>query len=174
MRQPVAPLPPPELSPPLRAPHLGLPPYRYVPGLGPHPLRHPQGHRWGHPVAPLALPWHLDPRWLHGLDLFDHRFYWEAHETWEQLWQGLDRSVPAAGMLQGLIQAAAAVLRAHAGDPASSTRLHGRARARLLRASRELGAVAFGVDLPATVQALDDFAGGGPWPLLGRPVPAER
>jgi hypothetical protein len=28
---------------------------------------------------------------LWGLDLFNHYYYWEAHEAWEGLWQVADR-----------------------------------------------------------------------------------
>lgn len=171
MSRALPPLPAPDPAPPLRAPHLGLPPYRYVPGASPHPLRHASGHRWGHPPAPRVTPWHQDPRWLHGLDLFDHRFYWEAHEALELLWHGLDRSDPAAPLLQGLIQAAAAALRAHAGDHRSAAALLVRARVRLQGAASALGPVVHGLNLPGTVRSLDAFHGGGPWPLLGRPSP---
>ena len=162
------PVPAPQPAPSLRTPHLGLPPYRYLPGRSPHPLRHPDGHRWGHPPPPRIDPWHQDPRWPHGQDLFDHRYYWEAHEALEFLWHGLHPLQPEAVLLQGLIQAAASVLRAHLGDPVSAASLHRRACARLNAAAAALGPVAHGVDLPATVAALDAHAAGGPWPLLGR------
>ena len=77
------PLPEPPDPAPLRV-ALALPPYRYVPGLQPHPHKHAEGH--GHaPVLPPLLLWH------HGLDLFDHRFYWECHEVLEGRWKTLPR-----------------------------------------------------------------------------------
>lgn len=56
----------------------------------------------------------------HGIDLFNHGFPWEAHEVWEPLWFAAPRDRPERSMLQGLIHAAAAAVKAKAGalDPA--------------------------------------------------------
>jgi hypothetical protein len=48
-----------------------------------------------------------DPRYIKGLELFNAREFFDAHETWEELWhatQGEPRD-----FLQGLIQAATAL-----------------------------------------------------------------
>jgi predicted metal-dependent hydrolase len=45
-------------------------------------------------------------RFVAGVDLFNSRSFWEAHEAWEEIW--LHDSSPARLFLQGLIQLAAA------------------------------------------------------------------
>jgi predicted metal-dependent hydrolase len=72
----------------------------------------PAGHLYGRPPE-QAVP--LDPqRWqenstyLYAIDLFNHGFYWEAHETWEGLWHAAGRRGVTADFLKGLIQLAAA------------------------------------------------------------------
>ena len=136
---------------PRLVPERSLPPYRYVPGRAPHPLRHPLGHLYGDGRGN-----HLDPpprdsaQWArvlrYGVDLFNHGFYWEAHETWEGLWRGLSRDAPLAQMLQGLIQAAAAMLKHHMGQPGARARLAAAARQRLLLARDEGCAVVRDLD----------------------------
>lgn len=51
----------------------------------------------------------------YGIDLFNHGFPWEAHEAWEPLWFAAPRDRPERALLQGLIHAAAAVLKARTG-----------------------------------------------------------
>ena len=128
-----------------------MPPYRYVPGLLPHPFLHASGHRNLPKVAPEVA-------FERGLDLFDQRFYWEAHEVWECLWRETDRSGPAALLLQGLIFWAAAALKRHLGDERSAARLLLEARARL---SAVPVASARGLDLSRLLVRLDE-----PWPSL--------
>jgi hypothetical protein len=45
---------------------------------------------------------------LWGLDLFNHGYYWEAHEAWEGLWQVVDRGGPSRMLFKGLILLSAA------------------------------------------------------------------
>ena len=70
------------------------------------------------PPRPLAVDFdalasHDDFRF--GVDLFNHGFPWEAHEAWEPLWFASPRDRPERAMLQGLIHAAAAAVKARAG-----------------------------------------------------------
>ncbi len=44
-----------------------------------------------------------------GIDLFNRRLYWEAHEAWERAWTP-DRNGPERGFFKGLIQVAAGCL----------------------------------------------------------------
>lgn len=168
-------LPPPAPEPPRLLPDRPLPPYRYVPGLHPHPFRHPGGHLYVDGRAPPEpdwspdLPWADDPLWLWGIDLYDQRYYWEAHEAFEALWHHLERVDPRARLLQGLIQSAAAVLKRHLGEAGGADRLHARALHHLDLAEQALGARVWGLDLPACRQRMADWAAGGPWPLLGPP-----
>lgn len=51
----------------------------------------------------------------YGVDLFNHGFPWEAHEVWEPLWFATPREHPERALLQGLIHAAAAAVKARTG-----------------------------------------------------------
>ena len=96
-----------------------LPSYRYVPGLQPHPTRDPRGHSYQpQPTLNRHAPW--DPAawrtldtWRYGVDLFNRFYFWEAHEAWEGLWAAVERETAPSLLLQGLIQIAAALLKAH-------------------------------------------------------------
>ena len=102
-------------------PNRPLPPYRFVPGLHPHPTRHPAGHSYA-PAAPLhgraawdPSAWRTLDDWLSGVDRFNTFYFWEAHEAWEGLWAAVPRDSRPARTLQGLIQIAAALLKIHLG-----------------------------------------------------------
>ena len=98
----------PEATPaplPRYARHVRLPPYRYVPGAAPHPLRHPLGHLRNSTASPRSAAAAL----LHGVDLFNREFYWEAHEVWEERWH--DATGNERVLLQSLIQLAAGYLK---------------------------------------------------------------
>jgi uncharacterized protein len=170
----VTPIPAPHPAPALRRPELALPPWRYLPGQGPHPFRHPAGHLFTDGSAPQERPWRVedwagDGRWAHGLDLFDQRFYWESHEVIEALWHKVPRGHPVAGLAQGLIQAAASVLKRQLGEERAAQRLHERASRRLREAAEQLGPVSMGLHLPRTIVELERAAVEGGYPLLGRP-----
>jgi uncharacterized protein len=121
-----------------------LPPYSFVPGRFPHPVSDPQGHSFGADPPPAEL---LDPdRWqicrayLYGVDLFNHGYYWEAHESWEGLWLGCVRTGRTGWFLKGLIKLAAAGVKARAQNPRGMQR-HARRAAELFRqTAQELGA----------------------------------
>jgi len=49
--------------------------------------------------------------YLYAIDLFNHEFWWEAHEVLEGLWAGETPETPTKTFLQGLIQIAAALLK---------------------------------------------------------------
>jgi hypothetical protein len=90
-----------------------LPRTAFVPGLS---------RRTDRPTAPLPRPvlvdfdaLALDDDFRFGIDLFNHGFPWEAHETWEPLWFAAPRDRPERPLLQGLIHAAAAAVKAKAG-----------------------------------------------------------
>ena len=106
-------------QPPRLAPEETFPPYSYVTGRFPHPTRDPRGHSFGHVAAPAPA---IDPeRWadsreyLFGCDLFNHGYYWEAHELWESSWQACGRTGTTANLLKGLIKLAAAGVKAREG-----------------------------------------------------------
>ncbi len=104
-----------------------FPRYRHRPGSTPHPVRHPEGHLYG---MPEAVPEPFDPagwsdcrEYLYGADLYNHGYYWEAHEAWEGLWKTTGRTDEPGRFLQGLIQVAAAVLKRRVGCPAGMVKL---------------------------------------------------
>ncbi len=114
-----------------------FPLYTYVPGQSPHPHADPAGHSHGARPALPACPdpghWRECRAYLRGLDLFNHGYYWEAHEVWEGLWQAAGRKGLLADFFKGLIKLAAAGVKARA-PHAAGVRSHAR-RARDLLAS---------------------------------------
>ncbi len=164
------PIPAPEPPPARRLPGRALPPYRYVPGLHPHPFRHAEGHLYTDGSAPEeapwipGTPWTEDTEWLWGLDLFDQRYWWEAHEAWEAIWHQVPRGSPFGELLQGLVQVCAALLKAHLGSQAAAERLLGRASERLVRVVAAGPEHARGLDLEAALVGWREavLAGGEP------------
>jgi uncharacterized protein len=110
---------------------LPLPEYRFVPGRHPHPTRSPDGHGV---VAATAL----DPReaWLYGVDLFNTRYFWEAHEAWEKVWHAAPEGSRGREIVKGLIQIAAALLKLHLGNESAARRLAARGATRIEAAAR--------------------------------------
>ena len=86
-----------------------LPPYTFIPGRTPHPVSDPAGHMHGktleRPPAPDPSRWQESRAYLVGVDLFNHGFYWEAHEAWEGLWHACGRMGPTADFLPRADQA---------------------------------------------------------------------
>jgi hypothetical protein len=125
----------PEFLPRL-VPDQPLPSYSYVPGRFPHPLSDPRGHSFGTKPQrfepPDPVQWHLCRPYLYGIDLFNHGYYWEAHEVWEGLWHACGRSGQAGRLLKGLIKLAAAGVKARQGIP-QGVKNHTRRAAELFR-----------------------------------------
>jgi hypothetical protein len=97
------------MLPPRWLPQKSLPPYAYLPGKNPHPVRDPAGHSYHVEPIPVAAEASLSSdAFLWGLDLFNHGYYWEAHEAWEGLWQVADRDGPLRMLFKGLILLSAA------------------------------------------------------------------
>lgn len=116
-------------------PQRPFPRYAYVPGRQPHPVTDPRGHSFG--IEPAEVP-PLDAtcpeesiEFLYGIDLFNHGYYWEAHECWEGLWHAAGRTGPVAVLLKGLIKLAAAGVKAREGNSTGVQR-HARRAADLL------------------------------------------
>jgi len=142
---------------------LPLPPYTYVPGgPWPHPTHSRDGHSWGRQqaaaLAILADRWQSSPAYLHGVELFNAGFYWEAHESWELLWHAHGRRGPTAELLQGLIKLAAAGVKVREGRP-EGVRTHAFRAARLFEKSRhEAGRFQLGLDLHECAQLALEIA----------------
>lgn len=143
------------------APELPLPPYAYVPGgPHPHPTRDPAGHSYGR-LRPAGEP--LDPAhweacrlYRYGLDLFNHGYYWEAHEAWEVLWHACGRCGVSADFLKALIALAAAGVKRREGRARGAQRHAQRAEALLDSVAQRLGPGALhylGLELGALTEA---------------------
>jgi predicted metal-dependent hydrolase len=131
----------PRRTTPRYLPNRTFPPYQYVPGMNPHPVRDPRGHSHeGSPPAPIRTPWEPSAwreltDWLWGVDLFNGFFFWEAHEAWERLWIAQPRRSAPSLVLQGLIQLAAALLKLRTGSVAAAGRLSKAGLEKLARAA---------------------------------------
>ena len=92
-----------------------LPEYRHLPFQNPHPFLDSDGHSHGETLSPPAVfgpdHWKDCPDYLYCIDLFNHGYWWEAHERLKQLSLAAGRESPAGLFIQGLIQIAAALLK---------------------------------------------------------------
>ena len=94
-----------------------FPAYRYLPFTAgiPHPRRDQDGHSYGledeHLAGFAVADWASCQPYLHGIDLFNHGYWWEAHEALEAVWLAAGQETPAGNFVQGLIQLAAAQLK---------------------------------------------------------------
>ena len=117
------------VSPPPRYTARPLPPYRYVPGESPHPTRDPAGHAYGanntrlKPFKPRE--WRNSETYLYGIDLFNHGYWWEAHEALEAVWAAAGRHSRTGQFVQGLILIAAAHLKRLQGDDDTARQMAG-------------------------------------------------
>ena len=107
-----------------------FPSYRFLPGIDPHPTANPNGHSFRSPgTAPVLVTYVPPDQWirsmdyLYGCDLYNHAYWWEAHEAWEGLWQLTDKRGTQGRFLQGLIQIAACHLQLYMGHPDGVARL---------------------------------------------------
>jgi hypothetical protein len=103
------------------------PAYRFVPGVSPHPRRHPKGHSYGQPEpapSPLAPgQWHANEAYLFGVDLYNFAFWWECHEIFEGFWRAAGAKSEQGRFFQALIHVAAANLKVCMGNPSAAHRL---------------------------------------------------
>ncbi len=158
---------PPEANLPRYAREREFPPYRYRPGRSPHPTRDPRGHshaRAPHDVAEFTVDSgrdHADFRF--GVDLYNHGFFWEAHEAFEDLWRESPARSRERSLLQGLIQAAAAQLKDELGDARGARRLLQLASEKLARVAPRCASI----DVDAFVARLTaDLVDSGPFAVL--------
>ena len=107
-----------------------FPAYRFIPGCNPHPTADPRGHSYGAPgtqgpsvvwVAPQD--WAKSTDYLYGCDLYNHAYWWEAHEAWEGLWQLTEKEGIQGRFLKGLIQMSACHLKRFLGHSGGVERL---------------------------------------------------
>ena len=98
---------------------------------------------------------------MYGLDLFNHGYYWEAHEVWEQIWHAAGRTGPVGSFIKGLIKLAAAGVKVREGRP-GGVRSHARRAAELFsRVADQLRREEtsyFGLSLPRLIELATDVA----------------
>ncbi len=146
--------------PPRLVPDKPFPPYAYLPGRNPHPVRDPEGHSYA-AEPPTAEPpdpadWRACEDYLNGIDLFNHGYYWEAHEAWEGLWHACGRRGLTATYLQALINFAAAGFKARWGNARGMRANAGTALRLFKSAAGQLGSTGtryMGLDLRALTDA---------------------
>lgn len=166
---------PPPLAPPPGAPprltRRDFPAYRYVPDVEPHPSTDPRGHSYGAAEEPLELgdlrlprDWRSVGDYLYGIDLFNAAFFWEAHESWEAIWHAVGHETLVGRCVQGLIQAAAALLQHHRGRVGGARTLLERSRSNLEGAhdwmARHGRSTFMGVDLAPWQSTLEAYVEG--------------
>ena len=99
----------------IRYTEIPFPSYRFVPGKAPHPTRDPDGHSYNKPPEQLesfkSEDWQSCEEYLYGIDLFNHEYWWEAHEALEAVWVAAGRRTETGLFIQGLIQIAVAYLK---------------------------------------------------------------
>lgn len=155
------------MSAPLRYTAIAFPAYRHRLGETPHPTRDPQGHSHGRElvpaadiVHPIAANWrHCEP-YLYGCDLYNHGYWWEAHEAWEYLWHEAEpkREAAVRHLLKGMIQSAACALKLEQGKRAGVERLTQRVTAYLDAAGQSASSdVLLGLPLPEWSSRLNAY-----------------
>lgn len=91
-----------------------LPGYRHIPGMTPHPISDKNGHSYGKTneiSEPLSENnWQTNEFYLYAIDLFNYKYFWETHETLEDLWK-LEENSNLKKFLQGIIQISAAYIK---------------------------------------------------------------
>lgn len=139
-------------------PQKGFPAYAYLPGRPPHPVRDPAGHSYHVGPTPVAAQASLaSDAFVWGQDLFNHGYYWEAHEAWEGLWQVADRGSSERAFLKALILLSAAGVKIRENKYGAALRHAGRAAA-LLRQLMKVPHLSFTQVLGMPPDALADLA----------------
>lgn len=146
---------------------LPFPPYRFVPGLNPHPRRDPRGHAYGQPEPRLDSfapdTWQQAEPYLYGIDLYNYAYWWECHEVFESLWHAVGTKTEQGNFFQALIQLAAAFLKQHQGQSTAMTKLAQSGAVRLARLPPQY----MGVDVQRlAAESTRYFGGAGTCPPL--------
>jgi hypothetical protein len=139
-------------------PDRSFPAYAYLPGRFPHPVRHPHGHSYKieQPEVPVEAGL-TSEAFLWGIDLFNHGYYWEAHEAWEALWQGAKADPQRRLLYKGLILLAASGVKIREGKQQAAKR-HAAKAAATLRQISEFSEVTFASEQDAAISELAELA----------------
>ncbi len=148
--------PPADTAPP-RYTDRPFPSYRFVPGESPHPTRDKDGHSYNKLPVPLApfdpRDWYKCEEYLYGIDLFNHGYWWEAHEALEAVWVAAGRRTRTGLFIQGLIQIAAAHLKRLQGRHSVATRM----AAEGLDKMKQIKGIFLGIDVVAFRHAVNSY-----------------
>ncbi|WP_246462237.1 DUF309 domain-containing protein [Mesorhizobium sangaii] len=139
-------------------PEKNFPSYAYLPGKHPHPVRDPLGHSYQSDPVTVAIDEALSSnefRW--GIDLFNHGYYWEAHEAWEPIWHAAKQSTQHRLLFKGLILLAAAGVKLREGKRVAAAR-HATRAATLFRQVMDLPNRGFEAALGMKTAALAVYA----------------
>lgn len=132
----------------------------------PHPTRDEEGHSYGRPEPEVEFmppeDWRQNEEYLYGVDLYNHSYWWEAHEAWEAVWNTAPKSSHSsyALFMQGLIQVAAALIKSHMRVLPGVQKLSitGRNKLRyVLGSDHDVSEVYMGLDLVEFLNRLDRF-----------------
>ncbi|MDX2478915.1 MAG: DUF309 domain-containing protein [Desulfuromusa sp.] len=97
-----------------------MPEYRHLPFQNAHPFLDEDGHSYGEKLLPpdsfTADDWQHCEAYLYSIDLFNHGFWWEAHERLKFVSIGAGRESKTGQFVQGLIQISAALLKHFMGE----------------------------------------------------------
>ncbi len=107
-----------------------LPQIAYVPGVTSRPTSSALTDR---SIVCLSLSetgLHNNSYFLFGIDLFNNHFFWEAHESWEDIWH-LEQDDRLRNLLQGLIQLSGGFLKVIQGNETGVRTLWSKAKPRL-------------------------------------------
>ncbi|MGE4633179.1 MAG: DUF309 domain-containing protein [Planctomycetota bacterium] len=138
------------MQPPRYAAESTIPEVPYRPGIS---TRDPNFHI---ETSPGSQDWRTDIGYLHGIDLFNHSCYWEAHEAWEHRWLPLTEPDLLRTHLQGLIQASASLLKLVSGQPEPARTIWSRGRARMLAIAEDSPDETYhGIEIPPLIRVLD-------------------
>ena len=137
---------------------LGFPPYRYIPELNPHPTEDSKGHSFNRkenvPERLTVNNWFYHEIYLCGVDLYNHAYWWESHESWESLWKKEEKGRLTSEFLQGLIKISAALIKWNLKSKRGLTILYNSAIQHLQKVSSEHKTY-MGIFLPRHIRKLE-------------------
>lgn len=129
---------------------------KYIPGQGVHPSRDPAGPHVPEVASSVKFgpdTWQDCQPYLYAIDLFNHGYWWEAHEVLEDLWMETGKKTTIARFLQGIIQVAAALLKDSLAFDHGASRLAAKGLPKL----RVKTGVFLGLDIEAFVEQVERF-----------------
>lgn len=126
--------------PPRYAPEIAFPAFAFVSG---RVRRHTEEVAIS-VTAPTAAEWRSHAGHRHGIDLFNHGYYWEAHEEWEAIWRAAGKKGATADLFKGLIKLAAAGVKYREGRAAGVASHAAKAVAIFTRLAEQQGSAEVG------------------------------